>query len=143
MRRLLYLDRNSTEWKLFRYFKPEEFVCPCCGQVYVLERLVFLLDEARKRWGGPIRVTSGYRCPRHNRRIGGAPRSAHVIGAAADIQPVLQGPEGYCRGRFLAILRVLGFRRFGLWPDFKFHVDLGDLVDPNTYLAPDVWIYRR
>jgi len=136
-----YLNRYSPEWREFRYFRPEEFACPCCGRVYVLERLVRLLDLVREAWGAPIRVESGYRCPDHNRRIGGAPNSAHVIGAAADIWPKLQGPLGHCRARFLSLLQLRGFRRFGLWHDFGFHVDLGDLVDPHTYIAPSIWIY--
>lgn len=47
-----------------------------------------VLDPVRERYGKPIRVNSGYRCPIHNRTVGGVPGSQHVKGEAADIIPV-------------------------------------------------------
>lgn len=47
-----------------------------------------ILDPLRVRWGSAIRVTSGYRCEKLNSAVGGATRSAHMNGYAADLQPV-------------------------------------------------------
>ena len=44
-----------------------------------------VLDPLREAWGGPIRVTSGYRCPELNKLVGGTPTSQHQRGEAADI----------------------------------------------------------
>lgn len=44
-----------------------------------------LLDPVRERWGGPIAVNSGYRCPQLNKAVGGVPTSQHLRGEAADI----------------------------------------------------------
>ena len=44
-----------------------------------------VLDPAREKWGRPIKVTSGYRCPALNKAIGGAAQSQHMKGEAADI----------------------------------------------------------
>ena len=44
-----------------------------------------VLDPLRERWGSPIIVTSGYRCPRLNQVVGGAKHSQHMKGEAADI----------------------------------------------------------
>lgn len=44
-----------------------------------------VLDPLRERWGAPIMVTSGYRCPRLNTAVGGATHSQHMKGEAADI----------------------------------------------------------
>ena len=44
-----------------------------------------VLDPARERLGKPIRVNSGYRCPRHNEEVLGARNSQHMRGEAADI----------------------------------------------------------
>jgi uncharacterized protein YcbK (DUF882 family) len=33
----------------------------------------------------PIRITSGFRCFTHNAEVGGAPKSQHLLGIAADI----------------------------------------------------------
>lgn len=51
-----------------------------------LETLICrLLDPVRRRWGFPIRVTSGFRSPELNRKVGGAAGSQHQRGEAADI----------------------------------------------------------
>ena len=44
-----------------------------------------VLDPLRRKWGGACRVSSGYRCPRLNRVVGGAKGSMHMCGLAADI----------------------------------------------------------
>ena len=44
-----------------------------------------LLDPIRRRYGAPIIVTSGYRCPALNTAVGGVTNSHHIIGCAADI----------------------------------------------------------
>lgn len=44
-----------------------------------------LLDPIRERWGKPIFVTSGFRCPELNKAIGGVRNSEHLTGCAADI----------------------------------------------------------
>lgn len=50
-----------------------------------LSRLAVLMEQVRLLANGPIRVSSGYRCPALNRAIGGSATSAHVHGLAADI----------------------------------------------------------
>lgn len=50
--------------------------------------LMGLLDFIRTRWGGPIEVSSGYRCKELNEAVGGSPTSAHPYALAADIQPM-------------------------------------------------------
>lgn len=44
-----------------------------------------VLDPLRKLYGKPIKVTSGYRCPRLNSAVGGASGSQHLNGEAVDI----------------------------------------------------------
>ena len=44
-----------------------------------------VLEPAREKWGKPILVTSGYRCPELNKAVGGVPTSQHLKGEAADI----------------------------------------------------------
>lgn len=56
----------------------------------VIDRLrllvVHVLDPLREALGRPITVTSGYRSPAVNLRVGGASSSQHVLGEAADIE---------------------------------------------------------
>lgn len=55
--------------------------------VHLEELCKNLLQPIRDAWGKPIKVTSGYRCYRLNRAVGGSPTSAHPLGWAADIKP--------------------------------------------------------
>lgn len=52
-----------------------------------------VLDPLREAWGQPIIVTSGYRCERLNRAVGGASKSQHIEGKAADIHTVSDKPS--------------------------------------------------
>ena len=45
-----------------------------------------VLDPVREAYGKPVRVNSGYRCPKHNLKVGGAVGSQHMKGEAADIR---------------------------------------------------------
>jgi len=51
-------------------------------------KLCLELDKVREAWGKPIGVTSAYRPPHVNRRVGGAKFSQHLNGGAADIYPI-------------------------------------------------------
>lgn len=72
--------------QISKNFKLEEFICRCgCGGVVVDARLILALEEIRSRVGGPVYISSGFRCRRHNQIIGGVPDSFHTQGLAADI----------------------------------------------------------
>ena len=47
-----------------------------------------ILDPLREKFGKPIIVTSGYRCKELNKAVGGAAKSQHMSGEAADIRSV-------------------------------------------------------
>jgi len=77
---------------------------PPAEAVRALTRLVDeVLDPLREALGGPIYVTSGYRCRALNRAVGGAAHSQHMRGEAADITTYSR--EG--NARMLALLRQL------------------------------------
>ena len=51
-----------------------------------LERLVDkVLDPLREKYGKPITVNSGYRCPELNKAVGGSKTSDHMNGFSVDI----------------------------------------------------------
>jgi len=50
--------------------------------VLLCENLQILRDHI----GKPIRIISGYRSPKYNRRIGGARKSQHMLAKAADFK---------------------------------------------------------
>ena len=59
-----------------------------------LAELAAAFERVRYLWGGPLLVSSGYRSPEWNRRIGGARRSQHVEGRALDLSPPRNSPQG-------------------------------------------------
>ena len=75
---------------LTKNFKQSEFNCKCgclmpndvLGSIRVLaEHLQAIRDASNV----PIIINSAYRCPSHNKAIGGVSNSQHVLGKASDI----------------------------------------------------------
>ena len=70
-----------------RYFKRKEFACKCgCGFDSIDRELVAIITAVRVHFNAPVTITSGCRCPKHNAAVGGASKSQHLEGTAADIQ---------------------------------------------------------
>lgn len=70
------LTENFDDW---------EFQCHHCGDVTVDPKLVEALQKLREFAREPVRIISGFRCPTHNTNCGGAKKSQHMLGTAADI----------------------------------------------------------
>ena len=77
---------GGTTWDDIPHFKKEEMTCKCgCGQNNTDLRLMQVLETIRAHFGGnPVIITSGCRCVKHNREVGGVAGSKHVVGCAAD-----------------------------------------------------------
>lgn len=83
--------------KKIKYFRLSEFInsatakrlgidnTPSFEVVDNLNRLADYLDDIREKLGKPILVSSGYRCPRLNKAVGGVVNSQHQKGFAADL----------------------------------------------------------
>lgn len=52
-----------------------------------------VLQPIRDKWGKPIHVSSGYRCPTLNKLVGGVSNSDHIYGCAADITTMEDTPK--------------------------------------------------
>lgn len=52
-----------------------------------------ILDPLREAYGKPIIVTSGFRCEKLNKAVGGAKTSQHCKGQAADLRTKADTPE--------------------------------------------------
>lgn len=80
------LREHGPDFRLGENFRLVEFASrDGADEVLVHPALVALLETVREHFGEPVTVNSGYRSPAHNRRIGGARNSRHVMGLAADI----------------------------------------------------------
>lgn len=73
--------------KLAPDFKVREFRCKDgSDEILVDEALVLLLQCIREHFGKAVTITSGYRTPAHNAKVGGSKSSQHLLGRAADIR---------------------------------------------------------
>tara|TARA_R110000823_G_scaffold253568_1_gene375997 strand:- start:167 stop:541 length:375 start_codon:yes stop_codon:yes gene_type:complete len=90
------------------------------------------LDEARAISGVPYKITSGYRTPKHNAKVGGRVGSSHLKGVAVDIKC----NNSNDRARILKGLFLVGLgRRIGIATQF-IHVD-ADYDKPSA-----IWLYQ-
>lgn len=79
-------------------FEIEEFASPDVDYfpISVINNLAELaqnLEIIRSRLGEPIYISSGWRTVEHNRRVGGAKDSQHLLGKAADIWSEIYSPK--------------------------------------------------
>lgn len=81
-----YISDEQANLKITEHFKVKEFACKDGSPiVFVDEYLAVLLEILRKTIKKPVIITSGYRTPEHNKKVGGAKNSFHMRGMAADI----------------------------------------------------------
>ena len=72
--------------KVSDHFKESELACSCCGKFILNEELLEVLENVRCHFGVSVYVTSSTRCREHNKAVGGAVASQHLLGTAADIK---------------------------------------------------------
>lgn len=72
--------------KITEHFKLKEFACNNSEAVIISETLCYVLEAIRSHFGKPIIITSGYRTPEYNIKVGGVAKSQHTLGLAADIK---------------------------------------------------------
>ncbi len=119
--------------KMLRYFKLSEFDSPdekgsgALMQSTTLE----LLEKTRQKAGVPFVITSGYRSPAHNRKVGGVSSSSHLSGHAVDIRCARSSD----RFKIIAAALAAGFNRIGVSGRFL-HLD-NDPKKPKNV----IWTY--
>lgn len=119
---------NGTAWYVpgwrSRFFKPIELASRGNNRVWVSKAMIAGLDRVREKMERPIHILSGYRDPRHNRLVGGATRSRHIIGDAVDID--LQAFGSWNRYALAWYLIDNGFTSFGTYGDkpHMLHADM-------------------
>ena len=142
IRRLLNGSARRTDFQGdYPYFTADEVRCKggpdcdCGGNgLPSHQHMLFLVSLRRKV--GILPVSSSYRCPSHNRAVGGSVDSAHVYGEATDllvygIKAILVIVWGYW----------LGARGFGIaqkGPHGKRFIHVDTLKSRNR---PAIWTY--
>ena len=78
---------RGSDISLSKNFHLSEFTCKCgrCRNQLVDLGMLARLQKLRDVLGVPLYITSAYRCPTHNRNVGGVSNSRHTKGDAVDI----------------------------------------------------------
>lgn len=123
-----------------KFFTPEELACRCgdrtCPDAPLSVQVIAPLEEMRRILGIPLPVTSGARCRRYNKEVGGKRKSLHIAdidreGFAVDIG-ILQPKNSDFWWVIKTVALKVGFTRIGLYYDGGF-IHLA--VDPKGRLV--------
>ena len=75
-------------------FSESELACSCCGKNEMTQETVDALQALRESIGKPLRLSSAYRCPKHNSKVSSTGKTGpHTTGKAIDI--VCSGKEAW------------------------------------------------
>lgn len=116
---ILTFSKGASK-QLSKNFNSNEFDCHgsrCCSETKVDAQLIEYLQQIRTFFGRSVTINSGYRCKTHNARVGGASKSNHMYGQAADI--VVKGISPIEVARYAESIGVLGI---GVYSGFV-HID--------------------
>jgi hypothetical protein len=123
------LQRCADEdGRLSEHFRFREFACKHCGWIKVHWALPTALEQIRPPGG--LSVVSGYRCPTHNREIGGASKSQHIYGTACDIPPIYTTAQILNRRLFSGIEKRSDGR--------VYHVDVRHALPASNFTGSSV-----
>jgi uncharacterized protein YcbK (DUF882 family) len=120
---------------LTKHFRYRELACKCrradCDAKEMDAYFLSKLEALRLLWNKPLNPTSGARCGIWNAKQGGAPKSQHVEGKAADFW----FEDTQEMKAFVEMAKSLGFTGIGRGLRHLVHLDTrdGELV---------TWIYK-
>jgi len=98
-----------AKWDDYPNFSKEEFDCQQTGTNEMRDSFMMVLQQLRDELGEPIRITSGYRDPRHSIEASKSAPGVHTRGLACDI--ACDGQQAY---RILQIALKVGFTGIGV-----------------------------
>lgn len=114
--------------QLTKDFSTDELRCPCCGLCPMNPGFMAALQKLRNLWGKPIKISSGFRCEKHNTLVGGAKDSQHLKGKAGDCET-----NAADRYDFVKLAFEVGFKGVGVAKSYV-HLDIRDG-------SPAFWTY--
>lgn len=79
----------DTDWAFFKNLKKSEYKCKCNGLCNgyphkIYKRLVMVDQYERNLYDKSVTISSGVRCKKHNKNVGGVSNSKHLYGRASD-----------------------------------------------------------
>ena len=132
----MYKVLNNLQ--LSKNFRLNEFLCKeGKNEVLIADGLIDMLQSFRDYLQKPIIITSAYRSPEYNRKIGGSPTSQHLYGRAVDIKVpgILPMDVGNAAAE-------IGFKGIGVYNTFT-HVDIRKKLVNKVGRDYDYWDMRK
>lgn len=125
----------------WQYFSDIELKCRCgCGQGKMDADFMKKLIALREHLEFPFIVSSAYRCPKHNEKVGATGKQGpHTTGRAIDIK--VSGVQAY---KLLQYAAQFGFTGIGVkqvGPHNSRFIHLDDLAHTDGFPRPGMWSY--
>lgn len=107
---MLSVFKKGLKFSYNMYLKSSEVRCSCkydeCKHTLIHDSVIDDFYKTRMDFGEYIVVTSGYRCQRWNKEVGGINGSFHTLGMAIDLaSPNLNRLETTARKYFDVVIR--------------------------------------
>lgn len=119
--------QENARVQLSKNFNSYEFRCGLgsgcsCSTILIDDRLIEYLQQIRDHFGKEVTITSAYRCPSYNKRIGGETGSYHAQGRACDF--TVKGIAPREVAKYAESIGVLGIGLYETASDGYFvHID--------------------
>jgi zinc D-Ala-D-Ala carboxypeptidase len=135
---------STVTWSILPNFKRSEFTCKCgCGFAPMDASFMWKLQSIRTAHTKPMYISSGYRCPSHNKTASSTGLTGpHTTGCAADI--LCSGSNATSILRFAVGEGMTGFGLKQKGPHSLRFIHLDNLQPSETTppgLRPWVWTY--
>ena len=128
--------QRGDKTMLTKNFSRYEFQCQCgqCQAQMIDKELAEKIQTIRDKLGKKIRITSGYRCVKHNasKAVGGSKQSRHLYGIAADWRTENRSFNPVCLG---ILAQKAGFGGIGIYWHSK-----GAFVHTDTRGGKATWL---
>lgn len=115
-----YSQFPMEKWQ-WKDFSPREMASKREGELMIdvdaMNRLQLLRSALKK----PLIINSAYRSDAHNKAVGGAKGSKHLVAKAFDVSMTNHNPH-----EFIEAAKAVGFKGIGTYPKSNFvHIDTG------------------
>ena len=119
-----YISKVGRDHLISPHFTLAEMACKDgSDKVLYSTELMAMLEKLRDYGGFTVHINSGYRSPSYNRKIGGASKSQHTLGTAADIV-VRKDGKTVSSKLICCLCQTIGFKGVAYISESAVHVDM-------------------